>query len=398
MDYLSEPGSEDRRTFLKQITGGMIGLSAGLGLPASSYAQKKHAESAKLAITRIEKFKVQIPAKTGMVNTPEYAPDGLSTFWEGHKCILKLHGDNGFIGIGETSRNYSEEAVDANIRFLTGKDIFSLNFAHPSLELPQRRVSSAFEMAIFDLIGKTWGVPVYKLLGGKCQEKAAVTYWTGRRNGQNMEKVARKAVDMGYKGIKFKWRPDDPILDELRALDKVAPELEIIVDLNRYYKEPEEFLKLARQFKGFNIRCIEDPVPHDMDLYTSFREKLDTPIAMTLGDPKQVIEAIKAGACDCFNFGGDMRNFVRICNVADAAGMQAWHGSGIEVGIQDAAYLHAITATRNCTIPSDVLGYLIREDDLLAKTFTVKDGFATLPDAPGLGVELDEDALKKYSV
>ena len=253
-------------------------------------------------------------------------------------------------------------------------------------------------MAIFDLIGKTWGVPVYKLLGGKCQEKVAVTYWTGRRNGKDMERVARKALDMGYKGLKFKWRPGDPILDEFRALDKVAPELEIVVDTNRYYKNPEEFLHFAKQLDGFNIKCIEDPVPHDMDVYASFREKLSIPIAMTFSDPKSVIEAIKSGACDCFNFGGDMRTFVRLNHIADAAGMTSWHGSGIEVGIEDAAFIHAMTATRNCTIPSDVLGYLIREDDLLAKTFTVKDGFATLPDAPGLGVELDEDALKKYSV
>ncbi|MFC1693604.1 mandelate racemase/muconate lactonizing enzyme family protein [Candidatus Latescibacterota bacterium] len=390
--------SEKRRLFFKQITGGMFGLSVGLGLPSKLKAEGKRAEKAKLIINHIEKIKFRVPIKPGMWCSPEYGPDALSRFWEGDKSILKIYGENGFIGLGETGRNYNKKALEENIRFLTGRDIFSLNFAHPNLSLPQGATSSAFEMAIFDLIGKTWGVPVYQLLGGRYQDKVAVTYWTGRWNGQDMEKIARRCKYMGYQSLKFKWRPGDPIIEELRAIEKVDPEINVTVDLNRHYETPEEFLPLAKQLERFNIKAIEDPVPLRMDWYASIREKVNIPIAITTGDPSKVIECIKAGACDCFNFGGHMRHFVRLCAVADAAGIQTWHGSGSELGVRDTSFIHAIAATPNCTIASDVLGYFIREDDLLSKSFTVENGYATVPIDPGLGIELDEDALKKYRV
>ena len=93
-----------------------------------------------------------------------------------------------------------------------------------------------------------------------------------------------------------------------------------------------------------------------------------------------------------------MRSFVRRCHLIDAFGFKCWHGSANEIGVADASYVHAIAATPNCVIPSDVLGHLIREDDLLIKSYKVENGFAIVPDDPGLGVELDEDAVKKYSV
>ncbi|MBT4484270.1 MAG: hypothetical protein HOC71_11420 [Candidatus Latescibacteria bacterium] len=358
----------------------------------------KSIENTKLVINHIERIQFKVPVKAGMWCSPEYGPDALSRFWERDKAIIKIYGENGFIGLGETGGNYSEKALQANIRFLKGKDILSLNFAHRALGLPQRGTSDAFEMAIFDLLGKTWGVPVHKLLGGKYQDKIAVTYWTGRRTPEDMEKVARKCLKMGYPELKFKWRPGDPIIEEIRAINRIAPGIAITVDLNRHYEKPEEFLHFAKQLEGFNIKAIEDPIPHDLEKYAGIREKLSIPIAITTSAPTMIIGAIKTGACDCLNLNGDMRTFVRLCKIADAAGLRAWHGSGSEMGVRDTSFIHAIAATPNCTIASDVIGHLLREHNLLSKGYTVKNGYATVPTGPGLGIELDEDALKKYSV
>jgi muconate cycloisomerase len=83
--------------------------------------------------------------------------------------------------------------------------------------------------------------------------------------------------------------------------------------------------------------------------------------------------------------------------VAEAAGIPAWHGSGVEMGIRDMSFIHAAAATTACTVPSDTLCYL-RQHDLLAQPFRVVNGFIDVPDKPGLGVELDEDAVKRYRV
>ena len=350
-----------------------------------------------MIIDRVESVKVIVPPNKNIMKRAKIGED-LWIGWEGYRSIIKLYGDNGFIGLGETSRNYNEDQFEKNKQYLKGKDVFSLNFSHPTLGMPHGSSSAAFEMAIFDLAGKTMGVPVYKLLGGKYQDKVAVAYWTGMKTGKDIEREAKRAVDLGYKGFKFKQRPENPMVEQIRSIHKAAPELEIVIDPGGHFKDRDEFLRQALQLGEYNIKCFEDPMPYDVDLYAFLREKLRNPLAVTLGDPKRMIEAIKKGACDCFNLGGDMRTFVRLNHLADAAGMISWHGSGNEIGIQDASYVHAIAATPNCIIPSDVLGYLIRVDDLLIKTFKVENGFAIVPDDPGLGVELDEDAVKKYSV
>ena len=402
MERHNEPVSGKRRDFFKQITGGMAGLAVGLGLPEVSEAQYtpgsgQKAKKEKIIINRVETIIVQVPGKNNMLRYPELE-NNFRNVW--YNCLIKLYGDNGFVGIGEVTRNFSEKAVKENSQFLTGKDVLSLNFAHPTLELPQRGGLDGFEMAIFDLIGKTWGVPVYMLLGGKFQDKVAVAYWTGRPTGKEMERHARQAVDMGYKSIKFKQRPEDSMVDQVRSINKAAPELGIIVDPNRHFQDYNVFLRQAKQLEGYNIMCMEDPMPHDVDTYLRLNEELSYPVGMHVqaNNFSLIADAIKAGACNIFNMVGNMRTFVRHCNIIDGFGCKCWQGSNIEIGVKDAAYLHGITATRNCTLPSDVLGYLIRENDLLSKTFAVKDGYATLPDAPGLGVELDEDAIKKYRV
>ena len=72
-----------------------------------------------------------------------------------------------------------------------------------------------------------------------------------------------------------------------------------------------------------------------------------------------------------------------------------WHSSSCDLGIYDAAYTHSCAAAPNCTLPSDILGYL-REDDLVVTPIEIKDSYAIVPQTPGLGVELDEEAAKKY--
>src|SRR5207247_11442880 len=98
-----------------------------------------------------------------------------------------------------------------------------------------------------------------------------------------------------------------------------------------------------------------------------------------------------------FNLGFTMRDFVRVAFLAEAGGIPVWHGSGVELGIRDISFIHAAAATRSCTFPSDTICFL-RQSDLLAKPFTIVNGFIEVPRGPGLGVELDEDAVRHYQV
>ena len=271
-----------------------------------------------------------------------------------------------------------------------------LDFADPTLGLPQAATSDGFEVAIYDLMGKTLGVPIHVLLGGRFQDKIAVTYWTGQRNETDLVNIAKKTVELGFQRLKFKAQKYDPIERLVRAVDKATPELDMICDFNSSYPDLASFLPVAKRLEGFRF-AYEDPIPKRIDWFRELRRRIDIPLALTPDSVSDMMQAIKEQACDMFNLGFDMRGFVRHAFLAEVAGVPVWHGSGVELGIRDISFIHAAAATRSCTVPSDTLCFL-RQSDLLAKPFTVVNGFIEVPRGPGLGIELDLDAVRHYQV
>ena len=357
-----------------------------------------------IKVERVETFKVVVPMKPGTVLSDNYeqVPE-IRDSWDVFsvpKHIIKLHASGGLVGLGETGRGHLDAPLAENSKFLTGRNILELNLANPTLGLPRAATSDAFEIAIYDLIGKTLGVPVHMLLGGRFQDKVAVTYWTGERNEADLVKIAQKTVEMGYTHLKFKAQFNqqkmDSIVQLVRAVDKVAPRLDLTVDFNSSYPDIASFLPVAKRLEGFNLK-FEDPIPTRIDWFAELREKMDVPLALTTRNATDTMLAIKHGACDVLNLGFTMREFVKTAFLAEMAGIPIWHGSGIELGIRDMSFIHAAAATRSCTVPSDTVCFL-RQSDLLAKPFAVKDGYIEVPRGPGLGVELDEDAVRRFQV
>jgi L-alanine-DL-glutamate epimerase-like enolase superfamily enzyme len=349
-------------------------------------------------IERVEAIQVVIPMRPGVVMSENYANMDLSLrdFDKYPKFVLKVYAGNGLLGLGETARQVPEAGVKANIQFLQGKNLGSLDLASPALGLPDSRTADAFEIAVYDLMGQALGLPVHALLGGAAQRRVAVSYWTGQRTIEDLVRVGQRAVELGFSNLKFKARLGDPIHKQLDAVAKANPNLNFIVDFNSSYPNPASFLPVAQHLEGYNL-IIEDPVPKRLEWFRQLRERLTIPFALTPGGSAQLFEAVRAEACDVLNLGGNMRSFVRSAQLAELAGIPAWHGSGVELGIRDMSFVHAAAATRSCTIPSDTLCYL-RQSDLLATPFRVEKGYVAVPMTPGLGVSLDEAALKRYRV
>lgn len=431
----SAPSS--RRGFMQEMISGSLGTGALLSLPgwipgASPFlgavpASQQSLKSIK--INRVETFKVVVPMKPGSVLSDDAAD--LEPFWhdfqkgnpEAPKFIIKLFSDDGLVGIGETDRGVQDAAVAKNAGFLGGHNILDLNFTDSSLGLPEASTADGFEIAVYDLIGKTFGVPVYSLLGGCFQDKVAVTYWTAQRNERDLVAIAKQANDLGFKHLKFKARLGTPVDQLVRAVAKAVPNLALGVDYNQSFSDPGSFLSVAKRLEGLPL-SIEDPIPGRLDWWCELRQRLDINFALTPnwhidrgeieetyysegrirggpdGNGVEMFEAAKLGACDSFNLSDPhFRGFVRNAYVAEVAGIPVWHGSGAELGIRDTAYIHAAAATRSCTIPSDTICFL-REDDLLVRPFmkTISNGYADVPRGPGLGVELNEDAVRRYQV
>jgi muconate cycloisomerase len=370
-------------------TAGLAGLAA---IPSSAAGK-----SERLKITKVDIFQVVVPIQDDIINSPEFDPDGLSEFPKGPKVIVKLHTDSGLVGIGETSRNVAKVGALENARRLEGQNALDLNL--PRLKLPNGASRSAFEIALYDVVGKAFGWPVYQLLGGLAQEKVYVPYWCGRKNAVDARRVAQRTLKGGYTSLKMKGRPGDPIVEAVRAVKQVAPDVKITVDFNRHYKTAEEFLPIGRALEKIgNMRTIEDPVD-DLGELAKIAKALETAITLTPRSVTHMVEAAKMGACELINTGPmpSMMSFVTNVAVAGTLGMPCWHGSGHELGIRDAAMVHSCAAAANCSLPSDILSHQ-RVDDLIVAPIPIKDSFAIVPHTPGLGVELDDAAIRKYAV
>jgi muconate cycloisomerase len=377
------------RRQLLMAGGGAAGLAM---LPACTVGKKE-----RITITQVDLHKVVVPMKPDITADPEVAET--ARFDEVPKMVMKIHTDSGITGIGETGRGEKWDGVERNAAFLNGKAVFDFDLT--KLDLPDPAGYAAFEMALYDIVGKAVGWPVYRLLGGLAQPKVFVGYWCGRKTVEGMKRVAERAKAGNFKNIKMKAKQGDPVVGAIEMIAKVAPGVTVILDPNTRYNSLKDFMEVAEKLEKIgNMLVYEDPFDKtDFEGYRKLRSLVKTHVALHLGDTKAMIKGIAEQACSAFNTAGNpgMSTFVANCYIAQVEGMPVWHGSGNDMGIIDAAYTHSCAAAPNCTFPSDILGYL-REDDLVVTPIEIKDSYATVPQTPGLGVELDEEAAKKYHV
>lgn len=359
-----------------------------------------------MRITDVDIARVVVPMRPDTTNGAQF---GERPFQLEPIHILQVHTDEGLVGLGETARNLLPETVEAACAPLVGLDPLAVNLQDlastrvvgetPLAPLGGSRAYSGIEMALCDLVGKALGVPAYKLLGGTYRDRVAVSYWTGTRTPDDLARIAGLAWEQGFRALKYKCRYGEPHPEQVRAVASQVPGLELVVDFNTDLRRPIEAVRMAERIADCdNILVWEDPIPHwDWNWYAHLRQRVNVPIAAHLGQPTDVIGAIKADAVDYLNLGGGMFEFVRLADIADAAGIPCWHGAGLELGIAGASHLHACAAAQGCTLPSDTLGSVLREDDLVVEGIAVRDGLASVPQGPGLGVELDEEALRRYT-
>lgn len=352
-------------------------------------------KTVRMQITRVETFKVVVPLKPNAWNSPEFGPD----VWDERPIvIMKVHTDTGIVGLGELGKGKPEESVHRDAPAFVGKSPLEFNLEELPSQPPARE---GYEMALYDIIGKAYGVPVYQLLGGKYRNKIPVAFCSGHRTPQDAATQARAAAEQGFKTYKCKasgsW---ENLPERVRLIHETAgPGIAVRIDPNQKLSTPALAVSIADRLAGYNVECLESPVDQrNLDWYVLLRQKLHVPLALHLHHPQEVIAAVKREACDYINLGGGMLHFKYACAISEAAGVPNWHGSGVGLAISDASFIHTCAATKSATLPSDIVGTLLRQDDLIRSPLQYEDGCVYVPEEPGLGVELDEEALEKWGV
>ncbi len=371
-----------------------------------------------MRITRIETIPIRVPLK------PEFAirsgrggAHTVSPF-----LLVKVHTDEGVIGIGEascTARWSGEDQITGAhlIRtylepLLIGEDPTQVEQVTHKFRLAFAGnffTKSAVEMAVWDIAGKAANRPVYELLGGKVREFVPTKWSVSGVEPDKAADIARWAIDQGFKAMKVKVgiEPDGDVARVRAVREAIGPQIKLGVDANGGWT-PQDAVKTIERLREFNIYFAEQPVPpEDVALLADVRKKIHVPVIAdeSLYTLQDAITLARLGAADIFSIyvgkAGGIGPARKIADFAQKTGLKCTIGSNLELGVGSAAMVHLAIATLGITaeeFPCDIIGPFYYEDDIVRQPLPISPGNARTNNLPGLGIELDEEKITKYRV
>jgi galactonate dehydratase len=362
--------------------------------------------------------------------TPFLVDSGGSKSW----LFVKVQTDEGLVGWGEAyTQADRDRAMLAHIeemgRHLIGRSPFAIKHFSSVMYLDYalRRPAmdfwsalSALEHALWDIVGKACGQPVYNLLGGPCRDRIRVyaNGWSeGSKSPDDYARAAAKVVARGFTALKFDpftnpWRTHIGRAEEALAVDRVravreavGPKVEILVEVHRRLA-PNEAIRMAYKLEPFEPFWYEEPIDaEDVDGLAEVRRRTTLPVVTgeALYSKNQFAEVFARRAADILN--PDVCNCGGILALKEIAAMaEPWHVTVAPHNYNSTTVGLACTLQVSACIPNFLITeYFVNFEDagrelLASAAFEVKDSYITLPTAPGLGIELDEAALVRHPI
>lgn len=331
------------------------------------------------------------------------------------RLLITLHTDEGVIGYGETIclLEFVQPVVARTIAPLViGEDPHDIERVYRKVEGAgfyhhKRAMVAALagvEMAMWDLIGKSAGKPLYQLWGGGYRKQIPTIAYLHVRSPEEMAAEAAEFVANGWKTIKVKIGMDAASdLAIVRTVrEAIGPEIELRADVNGAWT-PGTARRQLRKLEEFDLQFVEQPLLLDDLLgHAELRRHSRTPIAIDEGayTSNDVLNIVRLEAADVIlldgHEAGGWWQARKQAGLAEAAGIPVGLHSGGELGLSLAANLHLAAATPNLSLAIDS-NYHGMPDDIIRERFTYREGCLTVPERPGLGVELDWDKVERYT-
>jgi galactonate dehydratase len=344
--------------------------------------------------------------------------------------FCRIETDDGVHGWGEGYVTSSKEkSVDEFIKgmapVLIGRSPFQIRHTGQVLfdDFVIRRNSigflsawAAIEIALWDIVGKVAGLPLYNLMGGASRERIRV-YANGWADAPGTwdDNIARavKVKELGYTALKFDpipgpWRTfiykedEDFAVDYVRKMrDALGPDVEILIEMHRRLA-PSYAIRLARRFEEFDIRYYEEPCLSDnVELLAEVRRSINLPVVTgeTLYTKEDFARVFAARAADILN--PDICAMGGINALMDIATMAQPHAVAIAPHNNNstlaglAATMHVCAVIPNFLIGECFINRLNACDDIALQAIKVEAGWAELPTEPGLGIDIDVNKLRK---
>lgn len=338
--------------------------------------------------------------------------------------LLQIHTDEGLVGLG-APMNYEhgrtvERAILDMADYLIGRDPLQIEDHWQTLyrssysrQMPILLAAlSGIEMACLDILGKTTGLPIWKLLGGSVRERIRVYGSAGGETPEQAAESARQRVEQGFTAIKAGPFPHavrnieppagiDRIIERIAAMrEAVGPQIDIALDFHRA-ASPAMAKILLRELEPIRPLFVEEPTRSTDNIGPLLELARSTPIPIATGERcatrwgfREICER-KAAAIlqpDIRHCGGILET-KKIAALAEVHEITiAPHNAADPLGV--VASIHAMAGTPN---------FLIMEysggggEGFFTEPLQMKDGFVELPQGPGLGVEIDPQGLEAFT-
>ncbi|BCB83271.1 galactonate dehydratase [Phytohabitans suffuscus] len=352
-----------------------------------------------------------------------YIADAYRTNW----VLVRLDTDEGIHGWGEATLEYREHTVEAAVRALhhglAGRDLGDIQgWWQDSYRDAYWRggpvltsALSAVEMALWDIKGKALGVPVYELLGGRLRSSVecyANGWFAGAKEPREFADKARAAVEWGYRALKwdpfgsaFRTLPRAVLRDAVAAVEAVAEatdgRADLIVEAHGRFDLPAA-RQVAKALEPYHLLWLEEPlIPGNLANYATLRESTSTPISLgerlyTRWDFREVFTRGCADVVqpDVSHAGGiwETRTIASLAELWQVA-VAPHNPSG---PVANAATLQLAACTPNFTYLETMATDVPWRAEIATESWTVSGGTASIPDRPGLGVDIDPRALDRY--
>jgi L-alanine-DL-glutamate epimerase-like enolase superfamily enzyme len=330
---------------------------------------------------------VRVTTKDGAVGWGEATPDPNVTGETYHSTVTVLEHDlaPAVIGLNALDREGIVRAMDARVE------------AVPAAK-------AAIDIAVHDLVAKAAGLPLWALLGGRSKLHLTISRVVSIKAPAEMAADAQRHVADGFDTVKLKvGDARNPRLDVARVeavREAIGPEIGIKIDVNQGWRTPGVAIPAIRAMLASAPDYIEQPVDqHDIAGLAEVRRATGATIMAdeAVHGVREMARVVELRAADLVNIKlmktGGLLKAMRVNAIAEAAGIAGQVGTMVESSIASAAGLHFALAHANVKTV-EMGGPLMIAGDIGTLRTCYNRNRITLPDAPGLGVELDEQAIE----
>ena len=362
-----------------------------------------------LKITKIEIYNLNVPMKKPFTISLGVETNALNT-------AVKIHtNQDGLYGVGEASPTSFITGDTQESNFVMAKMLARLILGKNPLEIEERLyelnrelkfnppVLGAFDMALYDILGKYTNMPLYALWGGKNDRVITTDMTVGISSPEEMAKEALEYKNAGFPAIKVKLGEGTKIdVARIKAIRKaVGMEIPIRIDANQGWNTVTA-INTLNQLAKYDIEHCEEPIVrwNNSDL-AIVKSKSPIPIMAdeSVFDHHDAYRLASMKACDYFNIklakSGGLNNALKIISIAESAGIKSQVGCMVETRLSLTALTHLVVARKNIVHFDIDSALFLSEDPVIGGITYGENGTITLPDTPGIGADFAQAYLDK---